>query len=499
MKRHHFLTPIALLASLFAVGGPVLAADKVLTVGAAIFPDNLRAGNLTYAATSLVAQTNDFLVARDDKGDLQPALATRWEVIDPTTLRFHLREGVKFTDGVDFTADDVVFTLGRVLDPKAAYGQAARINQVESVAAVDKYTVDIRTRSIFPTLALGLSDIVIEPRHYFEKVGAAGVAAKPMGTGPFIFESWVPGDRYVLTANRNYWGGAPKIDKLVIRAIPDGASRVASLVTGESQIIEEVPVDLIDQVEASGSARVDSIATTVGLVLTFNPRLKPFDNPKIREAFDYAIDKPLILKQILKGRGELLQSQILTKGVLGFNPDLKARPFDPAKAKQMLVEAGYDFNTPVTITTLNGKYVSDTDICNAAAGMLSKIGIKATVEIVEGGTFQQMTSAQKWGALHVNGWYSLGDGDFASVWYTEAGKRSNWIDPAFDKLFVEARSTTDIAARTRTYHRMMEMLSEQTPAIFMFGLPSLYGVGKNVEGFGASSDKILRLAGARFK
>jgi peptide/nickel transport system substrate-binding protein len=494
MKRRHFLA----LAAAPVLARPALAATgQTLTVGAAIFPDNLRAGNLTYAATSLVAQTNDFLVARDDSGALQPALATRWEAVDPTTMRFHLRPGVKCSDGVEFTAADVVFTIGRVLDPKAAYGQAARINLVESAIAVDKYTVDIRSKSIFPTLLLGLSDIVMEPKHYFEKVGAAGVAAHPMGTGPYIFESWVPGDRYTLTANKDYWGGAPAIDRLVLRAIPDGASRVASLVTGESQIIEEVPVDLIDQVEASGSARVDSIPTTVGLVLTFNPRLKPFDNPKVREAFDYAIDKPLILKQILKGRGELLQSQILTRGVLGFNPDLRARPFDPVKAKQMLVEAGYDFATPVTITTLNGKYVSDTDICNAAAGMLANIGIKATVEIVEGGTFQQMTSAQKWGALHVNGWYRLGDGDFASVWYTEAGKRSNWIDPTFDKLFVEARSTTDVAERTRIYNRMMAILAEQTPAIFMFGLPSLYGVAKNVSGFGASSDKILRLAKSR--
>jgi peptide/nickel transport system substrate-binding protein len=400
MKRRHFLA----LAATPAFASSAHAAGKTLTIGAAIFPDNLRAGNLTYAATSLVAQTNDFLVARDDKGDLQPALATKWEAIDPTTMRFHLRPHVKFTDGVDFTADDVVFTIGRVQDPKAAYGQAARINLVESAVAVDKLTVDIKSKSVFPTLLLGLSDIVMEAKHYFEKVGAAGVASKPMGTGPYIFESWVPGDKYVLTANKNYWGGAPKIDRLVIRASPDGASRVASLVTGESQIIEEVPVDLIDQVEAAGNVRVDSIPTTVGMVLTFNPRLKPFDNPKIREAFDHAIDKPLILKQILKGRGELLQSQILTKGVLGWNPDLKARPFDPAKAKQMLVEAGYDFSTPVTITTLNGKYVSDTDICNAAAGMLANIGVKATVEIVEGGTFQQMTSAQKWGALHVNGW-----------------------------------------------------------------------------------------------
>ena len=494
MKR-----PLLLILAALAFSTPSHAADKVLTDGAAVFPDNLRAGNLTYAATSLVAQTNDFLVSRDDKGDILPALATRWEAIDPTTMRFHLRPGVKFSDGVDFTADDVVFTVGRVLDPKAAYGQAARINLIESVTAVDKLTVDIKTRSIFPTLILGLSDIVLEPKHYFEKVGSAGVASKPMGTGPYIFESWVPGDRYVLTANKNYWGGAPQIDKLIIRAIPDGASRVASLVTGESQIIEEVPVDLIDQIEASGNVKVDSIATTVGLVFTFNTKLKPFDNVKVRQAFDYAIDKPLILKQILKGRGEILQSQILTRGVLGFNPDLKARPFDPAKARQMLVEAGYDFNTPVSITTQNGKYVSDTDISNAAAGMLSKIGVKATVDIVEGGTFTQMTSANKWGPLHVNGWYSLGDGDFASVWYTEAGKRSIWLDADYDKMFVAARSTTDTAERTKIYHRMMDKLAEETPAIFMFGLPSLYGVSKDVSGFGASSDKILRLAKARLK
>src|SRR5882757_10429941 len=287
MNRRPAAILAILIASLLATGGVAVAADKTLTIGAAVFPDNLRAGTGTYASLSLLAQTNDFLVTRDNKGDLQPALATSWEAIDPTTMRFHLRQGVKFSDGVEFTADDVTFTLGRVVNPKAAYGQAARINLVQSVTAVDTYTVDIKTKSIFPTLILGLSDIVMEPKHYFEKVGAEGVAAHPIGTGPFVFEKWVPGDRYTLTANRNYWGGAPKIDRLVIRAIPDGSSRVASLVTGESQIIEEVPVDLIDQVESSGSARVDSIPTTVGVVLTFNPRLKPFDNPKIREAFDY--------------------------------------------------------------------------------------------------------------------------------------------------------------------------------------------------------------------
>ena len=120
-----------------ALGMPALAADKVLTVGAAVFPDSLRAGTSSFASLSLVSQTNDMLVMRDDKGDLHPGLATSWEAIDPTTTRFHLRQGVKFSDGVEFTADDVVFSIGRVLDPKTAYAQAARINQVASAVAVD--------------------------------------------------------------------------------------------------------------------------------------------------------------------------------------------------------------------------------------------------------------------------------------------------------------------------------------------------------------------------
>jgi len=497
MKRRPVL--VSLLAPLLALGGPAIAADKILTVGAAVFPDSLRSGTSSFASLSLMTQTNDLLVARDNKGDLHPALALRWETIDPLTVRFHLRQGVKFSDGVEFTADDVAFTINRVLDPAVAYAQAARISQVEKVVAVDKYTVDVKTKAVFPTLVRGLSDIIMEPKHYYEKVGPEKVAAHPIGTGPFIFKEWVPGDHYTLTVNKDYWGGAPKFDRLIIRTIPDGSTRIASLVTGESQIIEEVPIDLIGQVNSSGSAKVDSISTTVGLVLTFDPTIKPFDNPKVREAFDYAIDKPLILKQILKGQGELLDGQVLTKGALGWNPDLKARPFDPAKAKQMLQDAGFDFSTPVPITTQNGKYVSDTDICNAVAGMLNKIGVKATVNIVEGGVFQQMSNARKWGPMHMVGWYNLGDADFAAVWYTQAGLRTRWADPEYDKLFVAGRSTNDTAEREKIYHQMMTILHEQNPSIFLFGLPSLYGVSKDVTGFGAAADKLLRLTEVQLK
>src|SRR5258708_18854260 len=418
MTRSRVLVPLR--PPRLARGGPAIAADKILTVGAAVFPDSLRSGTSSFASLSLMTQTNDLLVARDNKGDLHPALALRWETIDPLTMRFHLRQGVKFSDGAEFTADDVAFTINRVLDPAVAYAQAARISQVEKAVAIDKYTVDVKTKAVFPTLVRGLSDIIMEPRHYYEQVGPEKVAAHPIGTGPFIFKEWVPGDHYTLTANKDYWGGAPKFDRLIIRTIPDGSTRIASLVTCESQIIEEVPIDLIDQVNSSGSAKVDSISTTVGLVLTFDPTIKPFDNPKVREAFDYAIDKPLILKQILKGQGDLLDGQGLTKGALGWNPDLKARPFDPAKAKQMLQDAGFDFSTPVPITTQNGKYVSDTDICNAVAGLVNKIGVKATVNILPGGEFQQTSQPRKGGPPPQGCWCQLGPAHVAPGVATQA-------------------------------------------------------------------------------
>ena len=221
-------------------------------------------------------------------------------------------------------------------------------------------------------------------------------------------------------------------------------------------------------------------------------RKPPFDNPKVREALDYAIDKPTILKAILKGHGELLQGQLLTKATLGFNPELQARPFDPAKAKKMLQEAGYDFNTPVPITTQSGKYVSDVDMVNVIAGMLNEIGVKASVNVLEGGLYSKLSVANELGPLSMVAWYSLGDADFSAVWFTKGGRRTVWVNEDYEKSFAEGRSTNDQEKRIAAYHRMTAVMNKENPAIFLFGLPSMYAVSNKVKGFGAASDKVLR-------
>lgn len=495
-RRRRHVTGAAVAALTVFAAGPLYAADKTLVIGAAGFPDSLTTGISSFTALNLEYQTMDPLVLRDDIGNLKPGLATSWEATGETTWRFHLRPGVKFHDGAPFSAEDVKFTLDYIMNPKSVYGSRSRIGEVAGARVIDANTVEITTKQPFPTLPNGLSDIPIEPKHYHDKVGAEGMTKHPIGTGPFKYERWVPADRYELTANKDYWDGAPKVDRVLLRQIPEASTRVAALLAGEAQIIEEVPVDLMARIETSKTAKIASVESTVGLVLTLDIRKPPLDNPKVRLALDYAIDKPLILKEMLGGTGSLLQGQMLTSNTLGYNPNIKARPYDPAKARELLKEAGLANGFTTSITTRSGKYQSDVDISNAVAGMLSKVGIKTTVNVVEGGVFSKMATAQELGPIHMVGWYSLGDADFAAVWFTKASGRSVWINEEFEKLFVEARTTVDEAKRVKAYHRMMEIMYAENPSIYMFGLPSVYGVSAKLAGFNPPSDKILRLSKA---
>lgn len=483
------------LALLGASAGaiPAIAQEKTLTVGAATFPDSLMTGVASFTSESLILQTYDPLVMRTDEGQFQPGLAERWEPLGETGWRFHLRKGVKWHDGKDFTADDVKFTIDRVIDPKTAYGYLGRIGQVSGAEIVDPHTVDIKTKGVFPNLPKGLADIAIEAKHYYEKVGPDLPKRQPMGTGAFIAQRWVPGDRYELTANKQYWNGAPKVDKLVIRQIPEAATRVAALLSGEVQIIEEVPVDVIPEIEASKRAKVLSIPTTAALVLTYDVRKPPFDNPKVREALDYAVDKSLILQEILKSRGELLQGQLLTKSSFGHNASIKGRPFDPEKAKRLLKEANFDFGKPIAIMTQSGKYLSDVEISNAVAGMLREVGVKTDVNVVESTVYLKQWAGLEMGPIYMVGWYSLNDADFSTIWYTQGSRRSVWQNAEYEKLFVAARSTNDQAEREQAYRRMMEIMHEENPSMFLFGMPSIAATSNTVSGFTPGADKILRL------
>lgn len=494
MKRTMKAAILALMLC-FTSSFPALA-GKVLHVGIAAFPDNLSTSLSSYAARNLLFQMYEGLVARGNDSHIQPALAERWEALSPTHWRFYLRENVTFHDGTPFTAEDVKDTFDYILGDNL-YGIKSRVDQLEIVEVVDARTVDFKTRAPFPTLLIALTEIPIESKTYMDKVGREGAQKRPVGTGPFEYVRWVPGDMLELRAFKDYWNGKPHIGSVIMRQIPEGSTRVASLLAGETQIIEEVPMDLIDAVKRSAKAEIASVESTVGLIFTYDTRKPPFDNPKVREALNYAVNKELILDKLLYGNGTVLQGQPITSNTFGFNPRLQAYPYNPEKARAMLKEAGYPNGFSTSITTRSGKYLSDVDICNVVAGNLREVGINATVNVVEGGVFSKMIKAEDLGPMHIVGWYSIGDADFATVWFTQGSKRAFWKNDEYERLFVEARSTVDQDARLKAYNRMMEIFHEENPALSLFGLPSVYGKSKRLTNWVAPADKFLQLSKAK--
>ncbi len=464
-----------------------------LTVGAAVFTDNISPAAAGYNTLSLSYQVWEPLVARDASDALVPALATSWEVVSPTRWRFRLRPNVRWHDGTPFTAEDVRYTLAYVISPQTVYGRKTRIAGLTAIEVVDPLTVDLVTEGPAPLLARGLADIAIEQKALGERVGQANAIRTPIGTGPFRHAEWVPASHFDVTANSDYWGGAPRVARVRIRMIPEGSTRVASLLAGETQIIEEVPVDLIPSVRARRNLAVDAVESSVSLVMSFDTTRPPFNDVRARRAVDMAIDKPLLHRQMLDGFGSVLDGQLVTRNTFGHNPNLQNRPFDPAGARALLREVGIPAGFTNRINTLSGRYLSDVDIASAVAGMLDAVGLPTAVNVVEGAVMNRMERAREQGPMWQVGWFSVGDADFNTVWYTEASRRSYWVNAEYDRLWREARSTLDEGARRAAYHRMMEIMQEEQPAIFLFGLPRVAGRSTRVVNWRPAADSLLRL------
>ncbi len=472
------------------------AAASELVVALHGLPESLELGISSFANANLAMQVLDALVLRNDAGTLVPGLATAWTALDSASWRFDLRRGVRFHDGSEFTSADVKFTLDYVLAANSTYGLKSRINLITAVETPDAHSVILRTKGPFPTLIAGLVDIAIEPRGYVERVGRAGMTAHPVGTGPFQFRRWVSGDTYTLDAFDGYWGGAPGVRSLVLRNIPEASTRAAALMAGEVHIAEEISIDLIPPVRQSKNAEIASVESSVGLLITFDTTKPPFNDVRVRQALNYAVNKQEILDQLLLGQGSVLKGQMLTSNTFGADPSLQPFAYDPEKARALLKAAGVPAGFASSITTRSGKYLSDVDIANVCAAAFSEIGVKTTVNVVEEGVFTKMIRAHDMGPMHMVGWYSLGDADFATVWFTQASGRAFWKNDEFEKLFVQARSTVDEAARAQAYHRMMAIMHEEAPAIYLFGLPSIYGRSRSLRNWSPPSDKVLRLAKA---
>jgi peptide/nickel transport system substrate-binding protein len=337
------------------------------------------------------------LVTRGKTLAIEPALAVKWEAVNPTTMRFKLREKVTFHNSAPFTADDVVFSIARALEKTSDF--SAYMQGIEGAKKIDTYTVEITTKQPIPTLLDQLTEVRMMNKAWAEKYNALRpqdfknkeetfTARNANGTGPFVLKSRDPDVKTVLVKNSNWWGKLDgNIDEVVYTPVKADATRVAALLSGELDFVLDPPVQDMERLKRDANLKILEGNENRTIFLNFdqgrnellysNVKGKnPFKEPKVRLAMAHAIDVNAIHKQIMRGLASPTGSMIAPQ-VRGYSKDLDKRwPFDLAKAKQLMTEAGYPQGFEVTLDCSNNRYINDEKICQAVAAMLAKIDIK---------------------------------------------------------------------------------------------------------------------------
>ncbi len=427
-----------------------------------------------------------------------PELAFKWEKTAPDNLRVHLRRGVRFTNGEEFNANSAKYSLDQML---RAASLAFFVSALRAVEVVDLYTVDVKAkgptseRLMLTALAMGSFQY---PPAYTEQVGLLrGFCQRPVGTGPYKLVEWIKDDRVVFEANTDYWGGTPQIKRLVFRPIPEGAARVAALQAGDIDVATLLPLEAYDRVTGDASLTAYSIRGMRAFGIMLSQKWEgPLQNKKVRQAFQYAIDADGLIRSLLKGRARRLEGQPLTPEYFGYQHDIKGAPYDPAKAKQMLTEAGFPNGFQVTFKYPNGRYPQDKEISEAIAAQLLKVGVKTQQVVMEPGEF--LTQLSQLGLRDIFYFGSLPppDAHFMYTQYVCNFRYAYWCRTEFDALMAKAGATSDDKERLRLYREMAMLMQDDPPAVPLFAQSDLYATAKNVAGWRAFKDQSLYLARA---
>jgi len=414
------------------------------------------------------------LVHQDPKQHLIPGLALSWKPIDDGVWEFKLRPGVKFQDGAPLTPEDIVFSIDRAPKvPNSPASFAIYTKAVKGIEVIDAATIHVRTGTPYPLLPNDLSTISIQEKRAVEgkttedfNKGSAAI-----GTGPFKFVEWVPGNRLVLVRSDDYWGPKPDWAKVTFRPIPNNAARVAALLAGDVDLIENVPTADLKALKANPKIRLAQAVSNRVIYLhidsnrdetpfAFDNAGKPLPgNPlkdrRVRLAMSKAINRQAIVDRVMEGAA-IPAGQLLPDGFFGVSPSLKPEPFDPEGAKKLLAEAGYPEGFRLTLHSPNDRYVNDEKIAQAVAQMLSRVGIKTEVAAMPQSVYFSRASKLEFSFMLVGWGAETGEpsSPLKSLLATNdpakgfgAANRGRFSDPKLDGLLVQALGTVDDGKR----------------------------------------------------
>ena len=472
-----------------------------LVVGIPLITESLDARTFSALAYVTLNLFHDRLLSVDDQGKYRPALAESWRLVDAHTWQFKLRKGLKFTNGDDFTAQDVKFSLEFILDPANKHPNRSRFTDIREIQVVDRHTVNLVTKDPSGALLSNVFRLYVLPSAYYKAKGAEEFAKAPVGIGPFKVTGYVPGDRLTLVANKAYWAGAPKVGEITVRAIPEHATRMAAVETGEVDIAWFVPPEHVERLKGKGYA-ISIVGTNQvrALVLgTQANRTKPLEDKRVRHALNYAVDKEVLNKFLLGGFWRVADGQVIGPAAFGYNPSMKAYPYDPARAKRLLTEAGYAGGFTVGFEFPVGRYLKDKEYAEAVAGQLAEVGVRLQLKPLESGVWFQKYIAGTIGPMFMVDLGPSIDLDFATARFPSWSQSKFWAHESFDALFRKQRATVDQNERLKVLWEMAALFREEAPLIFGLEVAAIHALSPRVAGAVFTADGTVDLTKASVK
>ena len=450
----------------------------------------------------------DGLVRQDKDYNWESQMAESWQFSkDCMTLTFKLRKNVKWHDGKPFTADDVLFTYKTMMNPKTPTAYRNDFEPIKEIVVVDPYTVRVTYSQPFAKALMGWGQTIL-PKHLLEKYAEDGKlreapqVLKPVGTGPYRFHEWKTGEKVVLVANKDYYiEGRPYLSRVIYRIIPSQATIYIELMAKGVDMSRLTAIQYARQTDYPAFKKdynkykySDNRYTYLG----FNLKDPRFADKRVRQAFAHAINKQELIDGVLLGLGQIATGP-LRPGTWAYTDKVKRYAYDPAKAKQLLAEAGWkDRNGDGILRNKEGQPFSFTirtnqgnderkKVAELIQQRLKEIGVQTDIQTIEWAAFLKEYIRQKRFEAIVMGWATTSDPDQYPIWHSsqngaEQLNSISYANPEVDALLEKGRATCHQSERVAVYHRIQEILADDQPYVFLYYPDSLWAVASRVRG-----------------
>jgi peptide/nickel transport system substrate-binding protein len=488
------------LAAAIGFMGAAPAAAKEIRIGLAadaVHVDPQQGNELV--SNIMFAHFYDTLVRRTAELEFVPALAQSWELKDDLTWIFKLRKGVKFHNGEELKAADVLYTIQRA----RKFFLANLVSNITEARALDDYTLEFKTAKPYAVLHMDLSEVFIISANYHQTAGDEKMDLQPMGTGPYKLVEWVKEDHLTMEAFEPYYAGPAKIKKVTFKPISNPATRTAALLSGQVDAIQDLAVRDVDQLKANDQINIITRPSLLNLVLAIDMRdtsptidlpVNPMKDRRVREAMVRAIDVNAIQKVVMNGLATPAE-QYVPSSHLGYVKDLSFRtlyPFDLEKARALMKEAGYEKGFAVTLDATNNRYVNDGAVAQALASMLAKIGVTLNLNLMpKAQFFTYVRVPSEKSSIVMSGWDTpSGDagGMYNVMMYTRDVKkgygqanRGSYANPKFVEIIDKADATARIEERHKYLQEATRIVVHDIPLIPIHYEQDLYAARKKVD------------------